>query len=137
MKLGIKTLLAIAVITGCLSTASAQMIGTVDAPLDSVSTILELSTSAYPAALPNDGYSESTLKVELKSGVLPLEGMTVKAQVQRGGGSLIYSEAVTDSRGVATFPFRAGLAPEPAEVAFSVTDHSAQATLAIPLGSVT
>ena len=131
------TAAALLVTAAWFSAPQAQSIAAAAAPVATVSTVLSLSASCYPEALPNDGTSQATIRVELRNDAGPLAGQKVRASVQRGGGSLIYSEAVTDSEGVATFPYRAGLMPEPAEVSFTAADLSVQTSLKIPLAPVT
>ena len=97
---------------------------------------LELSVSSYPQALPNDGFSEAVISVALVADGKPLADEKVEARVVRGDGKLIHSEVVTDSAGVATFAYRAGMLPETGKVELSSPAHSVAAELSIPLAPV-
>lgn len=106
----------------------------------------ELQPQAYPAALPNDGYSEADISVKVLHGDKPAEGVTVLAEVVDGGGSLTSKSATTGSDGLAHFPYRAGLMPAPGELRFRVKDETPaalplpvdnSAKLTIPLAPVT
>lgn len=131
------TLAALLLTAAWFCAAQAQTLAQVTTAGAAVSTVLSITASSYPEALPNDGYSEATIRVELMAGGVPLAGQKVSANVIRGGGSVTYPEVTTDSSGVATLTYRAGLMPEPAEVQLLAADTGVQTLVKIPLAPVT
>lgn len=95
-----------------------------------------MAVDCYPQALPNDGRSEAEISVVLTDGEQPLADTVVRAEIVDGDGILFREEVATDSDGVAVFPYRAGLMPTCGELAFSVPDTEASASLSIPLAPV-
>jgi hypothetical protein len=98
---------------------------------------MTLEARSYPQALPNDGYSQATISVKLASEGKPVAERVVRAEVAKGDGFLGYSEAVTNTEGVAKFNYRAGLMPEAGVVKVLSPDTGVQATIKIPLAPVT
>jgi hypothetical protein len=79
-----------------------------------------LAVSAYPSALPNDGRSEADITVTVQQDAKPVPDVTVIGEVVDGGGLLTQRSAVTDSNGVAHFPYRSGLMPAAGQLRFHV-----------------
>ncbi len=96
-----------------------------------------MEARSYPQALPNDGYSEATISVQLLSAGEPVSERVVQAEVAMGDGFLGYSEAVTNSDGVAMFSYRAGLMPEPGVVKVHAPEAGLETMVKIPLAPVT
>ena len=96
-----------------------------------------LEATSYPQALPNDGYSEATISVQLLSSGEPVSERVVQAEVAEGDGFLGYSEAVTNTEGIAKFNYRAGIMPEPGVVKVHAPETGLEAMVQIPLAPVT
>lgn len=96
-----------------------------------------MEARSYPQALPNDGFSEATISVQLLSDGQPVAERIVQAEVAKGDGFLGYSEAVTNTDGVAMFNYRAGLMPEPGVVKVHAPGAGLEAMVKIPLAPVT
>jgi hypothetical protein len=135
--------LSLAVLVACLcsftpahhadSAILADLFGADPIKLDAIT----LEARSYPQALPNDGYSEATISVKLISEGKPVAERVVRAEVAKGDGFLGFSEAVTNTEGVAKFNYRAGLMPEAGEVKVLSPDTGLQTTIKIPLAPVT
>lgn len=97
---------------------------------------VNMDVDCYPQALPNDGRSEAEISVVLTDGEQPLADTVVRAEIVDGDGILFREEVATDADGVAVFPYRAGFMPCSGELAFSVPDTEAVASLSIPLAPV-
>jgi 5-hydroxyisourate hydrolase-like protein (transthyretin family) len=98
---------------------------------------LELSADCYPQALPNDGRSQAMISITALAEGQPAAGEVIRAEITRGDGSLEFVEAVTDEDGVAQFPMRAGMMPEPTEIRFFGGTETSATTVAVPLAPIT
>lgn len=96
-----------------------------------------LTADCYPQALPNDGYSQATVSVELSDEDGPIVGEIVRASVVQGDGSFIYDEVETDDYGYATFSLTAGIMPDPLEISFTAETTGETTSLMVPLAPVT